>query len=112
MVTITLSPRSARAVAKHTLSLCVKAYQMHEVDGEGARTIGVYLGLTTRQADAVIDAGREYTTLTKGNLDREDWDDAILAANCRGAAWCVYPKLEDDPDLDATTTSLWRNTNQ
>jgi hypothetical protein len=39
--------------------LCFKAYVMNETDGEGASTIGVYLSVSTREANALINAGRK-----------------------------------------------------
>jgi hypothetical protein len=49
------------AIEKYGLSICVRAYRMNENTGMGASSIGWELGLTTRQADSAIDAGREYT---------------------------------------------------
>lgn len=56
---VALSRNALRAIAAYGSRKCLDALRMHEVDGEGACTIGVYLGLTTRQSDAAIDAGRE-----------------------------------------------------
>lgn len=53
-----LSPKAQRAVANYGLGVCLEAYRMTDT-GDGARTIGSDLGLTTNQADAAIDAGRE-----------------------------------------------------
>lgn len=53
-----LSPNAKRAVANYGLWVCLEAYRMTH-SGDGARTIGSDLGLTTNQADAAIDAGRE-----------------------------------------------------
>lgn len=47
------------AVEKYGMQVCIKAHELNSKDGEGASTIGIYLGLTTRQADAAINAGRE-----------------------------------------------------
>ncbi len=47
------------AIAKYTEPTCVKAFEMHDTQGMGANTIGFYLKLTTQQADAAINAGRE-----------------------------------------------------
>jgi len=54
-----LSPNSRRAIEKYGQDVCTKAFMMHHKDGEGASTVGIYLGLTTNQADAAINAGRE-----------------------------------------------------
>lgn len=54
----TLSPKAKRAVANYGLGVCLEAYRM-TATGDGSRTIGVDLDLTTNQADAAIDAGRE-----------------------------------------------------
>ncbi len=63
----TLTPKSARACQKYTLLVCVKAFQMY-VDGNGDRTIGFEYDLTTAQANAAINAGREYVTFTTGGI--------------------------------------------
>lgn len=49
------------ALQKYGVALCVRAYKLNEFEGFGASSIGFELGLTTRQADSAIDAGREYT---------------------------------------------------
>lgn len=54
-----LSTKTERAVSKYGFANCVQAFEMHTRDGEGASTIGFTLGLTTRQADAAINAGQE-----------------------------------------------------
>ena len=53
------SLKTKMAVEKYGIQVCIKAHDLNSKDGEGASTIGIYLGLTTRQADAAIDAGRE-----------------------------------------------------
>lgn len=55
----TYTHRTRRALAAYGLDKCRAALRMNEVDGEGAYTVGQRLGLTTRQADAAIDAARE-----------------------------------------------------
>lgn len=47
------------AIKKYSKAICLKAFDRHENFGEGANTIGFVLKLTTRQADAAINAGRE-----------------------------------------------------
>lgn len=54
-----LSRKAQQAVRKYGTKTCLDAYRHHRKDGEGAFTVGLLLGLTTRQADAAIDAGRE-----------------------------------------------------
>ena len=54
-----LSRNTRRAVAKYGEAACREAYTSHTADGEGASTVGFGLGLTTGQADAAINAGRE-----------------------------------------------------
>jgi len=51
--------KTEKAIAKYGKEICEKAFKLHEGDGEGARTIGFEFKLTTRQADAAINAGRE-----------------------------------------------------
>lgn len=53
-----LSNNSKRAVENYGLGVCLEAYRMTD-SGDGARTIGSEFDLTTNQADAAIDAGRE-----------------------------------------------------
>lgn len=55
---MTISTKTQAAVAKYGRETCLRAAQLH-AEGEGGRTVGIYLGLTTRQADAAIDAGEE-----------------------------------------------------
>lgn len=54
------SANTERAFRKYGQLACAKAFMLHHVDGEGGSTVGIYLGLTTRQADAAINAGREF----------------------------------------------------
>jgi predicted TIM-barrel fold metal-dependent hydrolase len=42
------------------IETCIDAFDLHK-QGNGARTIGIYLNLTTAQADCAIDAGRDIT---------------------------------------------------
>lgn len=58
MNNVKLSPATRRAIANYGESICRKAYELHQ-RGEGASTVGFYLDLKTRQADAAINAGRE-----------------------------------------------------
>ena len=57
------STSTRRAIRKYGEKTCLEAYRMGEIEGNGGSTVGFYLGLTTRQADAAINAGRE---LVKG----------------------------------------------
>jgi hypothetical protein len=49
---------TAQTIAKYGRQVCLEAYDLHR-EGNGARTIGNYLNLTTAQADCAIDAGRD-----------------------------------------------------
>jgi hypothetical protein len=49
-----------QAIAKYGKQTCIDAFDLHR-QGNGARTIGSYLNLTTTQADCAIDAGRDIT---------------------------------------------------
>jgi hypothetical protein len=51
--------KTQRAIKAYGAKTCRDAFRMHDTDGEGGSTVGFYLGLKTRQADAAIDAGRE-----------------------------------------------------
>jgi hypothetical protein len=62
---------TAQAIAKYGKQTCLEAYELHQ-EGNGARTIGSYLNLTTAQADCAIDAGRDIA-------DQEDDRDAEYA---------------------------------
>lgn len=55
-----ITRKTKTALAKYGVAKCVKAARLYETTGEGANTIGLELDLTTRQADAAIDAGFEY----------------------------------------------------
>ena len=47
------------AIKQYCTATCIKAFDRHENFVEGENTIGFVLKLTTRQADAAINAGRE-----------------------------------------------------
>lgn len=79
-----LTHNTRRAARAYGMETCLKAFAMHECDGEGASTIAFQLrGLkTTQQADAAINAGRElyeanvmlpdHYTLESAQRDAED----------------------------------------
>jgi hypothetical protein len=50
--------KTNQAIAKYGKHTCIDAYDLHR-QGNGARTIGMYLNLTTAQADCAINAGRD-----------------------------------------------------
>jgi hypothetical protein len=54
-----VSKLAKKAIGKYGLSTCLKAFELHQ-QGNGASTVGFELGLKTNQADAAINAGREY----------------------------------------------------
>jgi hypothetical protein len=58
-----LTTKAKRAIKKYGEDVCIKAFKMHHDEGMGGNTVGFYLNLTTRQADAAIDAGRELSKL-------------------------------------------------
>lgn len=53
-----MTKSNLRTLRVHGLDLARRAYQLHHGDGEGASTVGIYLGVSTRTADALINAGR------------------------------------------------------
>lgn len=55
------SSKTNRAIKKYSLKTCIDAYNLSE-QGDGAQTIGYHFNLTTNQADAAINAGRELIT--------------------------------------------------
>ncbi len=62
-----LTTAQLRAVNKHGHATALNAYELN-CQGEGASTVGIYLGVSTREADVLINAGRiltERTTETK-----------------------------------------------
>jgi hypothetical protein len=61
-----------QAIAKYGKQTCIDAYDLHR-QGNGAHTIGMYLNLTTAQADCAIDAGRDLM-----EQDDRDIEHAIL----------------------------------
>jgi hypothetical protein len=55
-----MTDATKRAIKKHGKDICIKAYELCELEGNGASTIAEYLELAnTNQADSVINAGRE-----------------------------------------------------
>lgn len=57
--------KTNRAIKAYGVDVCREAFRLHKENGEGASTVGFYLGLKTRQADAAIDAGREITASSR-----------------------------------------------
>jgi hypothetical protein len=53
-----------QAIVKYGKGTCIEAFRLNE-QGEGAKTIGWLLHLTTRQADCAIDAGRALNRLER-----------------------------------------------
>lgn len=53
-----LSRANREAIKRHGQVQCIRAYEQHLLDGIGAAYVAQCEGLTTRQADAIIDAGR------------------------------------------------------
>ena len=54
-----LTRATLSSIGRYGREKCLKAFALNHGQGEGASTIGIMLGLTTRQADAAINAGRE-----------------------------------------------------
>ena len=54
-----LTKNAKRAVEKYSEAKCRRAFYMNRYQGEGSSTIGIYLGLTTNQADAACIAGEQ-----------------------------------------------------
>ena len=80
------SRRTRDALAKYGPEVCTEAYRRH-CAGDGASTIGYCMKLTTRQADAAIDAGRE--------LQREDQPSTAFAS-ARESAIDEQASIYDD----------------
>jgi|688.fasta_scaffold614830_1 hypothetical protein len=57
-----ISKKTKNAIQKYGIEKCLEAYNKHE-KGNGAKTIAWEMGYTTRQADSMIDAGREIDEL-------------------------------------------------
>jgi hypothetical protein len=122
MTNVTLSPKSARATKKYGLLTCIAAYRDH-VSGNGANTIGFENGLTTSQADAAINAGREYVTFTTDgdvtkayqraldggvkNMHRiHTSSDGWLEVNADGHVYLLSPDKTLSNRLDSFVTSF------
>lgn len=54
----TLTAKARKAVTKYGAEKCKEAFAQYQ-SGDGARSVGYDLGLTTNQADSAINAGRE-----------------------------------------------------
>lgn len=50
------------AIKKYTEEVCIECYDVYAKNSMGAKSIGEQFNLTTRQADAAINAGRELST--------------------------------------------------
>lgn len=59
MKTTNFTAAEKAAIATHGEALALRALAMNETDGEGPSTIGIYLGVPFRTADALINAGRK-----------------------------------------------------
>ncbi len=57
-----LTPATRNAVRKYGERRCLEAWELCDQRGEGGRTVGYYMGVTTNTADAMIFAGRELIT--------------------------------------------------
>lgn len=69
-----LTRATRSAIEKYGEEVCISCHQMN-LAGEGGSTIGItnpYITLTTRQADAAINAGREIAWLRDFN-QRRGW---------------------------------------
>lgn len=64
-----LSRTTKEAIKKHGLNNCLAAYHKNEVEGNGAKIIREDFNVTTRQCDAMINAGREYTEISFERCD-------------------------------------------
>lgn len=62
-----LTTNTKRAIAKYGEAVCKESFSMTK-SGDGGRTIGFDLNLTTRQADAAIAAGRELAGIPPAEL--------------------------------------------
>jgi hypothetical protein len=51
--------KTKKAINKWGLDLAIKFLYLNEEMGNGAKSIGQDYGMTTRQADSLINAGRE-----------------------------------------------------
>ncbi len=58
---IKLTRKTKNAINKHGMKRCLEAFKRYEGTGTGATTIAYDMDVTTNQADAMIDAGRELT---------------------------------------------------
>lgn len=58
-----MTKTSAHTIKKHGLAICQRALALNQKDGEGCYTIGIYLGIHWKTADALINAGREHAAL-------------------------------------------------
>ena len=58
---------------------CQKAYHMNRDDGEGANTIGHYLGFTTNQVDAMIDTWADHLGESIKPYDEDEELNAIYS---------------------------------
>jgi hypothetical protein len=63
-----MTNKSKIAIKKWGIDLVIKCFHLNYVVGNGARSIGLELGLTTRQADSLITAGHELWLANKVNL--------------------------------------------
>lgn len=63
-----ISAKTKDAVSKYSAYTCLKAFRLNQ-EGNGASTIATLLGLTTNQADAAINAGRDIVNNDKTVVD-------------------------------------------
>lgn len=56
---IYMTKNTINTIKKHGIEKCRDAYRLNREDGEGPSTIGIYLGVKTNTAHALINAGRE-----------------------------------------------------
>lgn len=79
-----LSPRSADVVAMHGETKALEAFMENE-DGNGPKTIGYSLGVSTTVASHLIDAGRELHALNQRRDAAEESKQVVPANRYKGA---------------------------
>jgi hypothetical protein len=63
-----MTKKSKIVIKKWGTDLVIKCFYQNYIVGNGARSIGLELGITTRQADSLINAGYELGLENKVNL--------------------------------------------
>ena len=108
------TPNTRRAIKAYGFDKCLRAWEMHDKDGEGAFTVGCYLGIKTRQADAAINAGLEISRAASAKVRYYTEEDGHKETLVDGLLVIKHLKATDrgcwsDPRTDRVFDAIYQH---